>query len=290
MKLVVFFIIVVANISNNGKASIDNFSPSAVNLLFEDNTKNFGTSCYRPCKFNVKPRQCRFRFNVEPTFTADGRPAITINGKTPGPPINVCQNDIIIVDVRNRIPDQDLSIHWNGIEQKGTPHMDGVPMITQCPIPYGSTYKYAFIASAPGTFFYHADSASHQSDGVYGALVVNQPQTFEPHFSFYDYDRSLEHTYIVAATFPQLMTGNVEEVNTIKPNALVIREEENFKMPGFSYRVRLINAIAIECPLTMSIDRHEMMVIASDGRPVQPVPAERVQLYPGLLTSIDNEH
>lgn len=36
--------------------------------------------------------------------------------------------------------------------------MDGVPMVTQCPIGYGQTFKYAFVATSPGTFFYHADS------------------------------------------------------------------------------------------------------------------------------------
>lgn len=67
-------------------------------------------------------------------------------------------NDVIVVEVENKIPDQDVSIHWHGIEQKGTPYMDGVPMVTQCPINYGGKYKYAFIASSPGTFFYHAHS------------------------------------------------------------------------------------------------------------------------------------
>lgn len=93
----------------------------------------------------------------------DGTPALTMNGLTPGPPIVACVNDIIIVEVTNRIPGQDLAIHWHGIEQKGTPYMDGVPMITQCPISYGMTYKYAFRASSPGTFFYHADSGNGNS-------------------------------------------------------------------------------------------------------------------------------
>lgn len=72
--------------------------------------------------------------------------------------INACVNDIIIVDVENKIPDQDLAVHWHGVDQKGSPYMDGVPMVTQCPIGYMATFRYAFIASTPGTFFYHADS------------------------------------------------------------------------------------------------------------------------------------
>lgn len=118
----------------------------------------FTDKCHRPCKFNVKPKRCYYNFKIEPVLDEDGKPEIGVNGIIPGPPINVCVNDVIVVDVTNKIPDQFISIHWHGVEQKGTPYMDGVPMVTQCPIGYGSTYRYAFIASSPGTFFYHSDS------------------------------------------------------------------------------------------------------------------------------------
>lgn len=126
-------------------------------------TFNFAdSSCYRPCKFNVKPRRCHYNFKIEPLVQEDGTPSLTVNGMSPGPPINVCVNDIIVVEVQNKVPDQDLAIHWHGVKQKGTPYMDGVPMVTQCPIVYGSTYKYAFKATSPGTFFYHSDSGNNE--------------------------------------------------------------------------------------------------------------------------------
>lgn len=91
-------------------------------------------------------------------MSEEGTPELTINGVTPGPSIHACVNDVIVVEVENKIPSQDVAVHWHGLEQKGTPYMDGAPMVTQCPIGYGEKYKYAFIASTPGTFFYHADS------------------------------------------------------------------------------------------------------------------------------------
>ncbi|KAJ8722548.1 hypothetical protein PYW07_003728 [Mythimna separata] len=274
------------NISNNGKASLESFAPSGANILFEDNTKNIdNVSCYRPCKFNVKPKRCYYNFKVEPTIQEDGRPAITINGMTPGPPIQACVNDIIIVEVQNSILNQDITIHWHGVEQKGTPYMDGVPMVTQCPIAYGQTYKYAFVATSSGTFLYHADSVSHQSDGVYGSLIINQPHPLEPHSSLYDYDRSGENTLTVAAKFPELLTAKLEDVSKLKPDALIINGDGDiskiFVMAGFAYRVRLINAIAIECPIIVNIENHEMKVIATDGKPTKPVLARIVELYPG---------
>ncbi|XP_063821940.1 uncharacterized protein LOC135071964 [Ostrinia nubilalis] len=285
MKLLVCCLMIIVNISNNGKASIESFTPTSSGILFEDTTKNSDQSCHRPCKFNVKPRRCYYSFVIEPTIQESGRPAISINGMSPGPAINVCVNDVIVVEVKNKIPDQDETIHWHGVEQRGTPHMDGVPMVTQCPIAYGATYKYAFIASSPGTFFYHSDSVSHQSDGVYGSLIVNQPQPLEPHSSLYGYDRSTENTLLIAAVFPQLLTGNLEDASGMQPNAMTINGDEgNFKifvMQGFAYRLRLINAIAVECPVLVRIERHEMVVIATDGRSVKPAAARTVLIYPG---------
>ncbi|KAH9637876.1 hypothetical protein HF086_013362 [Spodoptera exigua] len=286
MKVFVCCLFIIANISNNGKASLESFAPSGTNILFEDTTKNLDkASCYRPCKFNVKPKRCHYNFKVEPTIQEDGRPAITINGQTPGPPIHACVNDIIVVEVQNSILDQDISIHWHGIEQKGTPYMDGVPMVTQCPIAYGQTFKYAFVATSPGTFFYHADSVSHQSDGVYGPLIINQPQPLEHHSSLYDYDRSAENTLTIGAKFPELLTAKLEDVSKLKPDALIINSDSDVSkivvIAGFAYRLRFINAIATECPVIVTIEKHEMVVIATDGKPTKPVLARNVELHPG---------
>lgn len=285
MKVFVCCVFIIANISYNGKASLERLLPTGSNILFEDTTKSLEKmSCYRPCKFNVKPKQCYYNFKIEPTILENGRAAVTINGMTPGPPIQACVNDIIIVEVHNNFPSQDISVHWHGIDQNGTPFMDGVPMITQCPIAYGQTYKYAFVARSPGTYFYHADSVSLHSDGVYGSLIINQPQPLEPHSSLYEYDRSSENTLTIASRFPELLTAKLEDVSHLPPDALIINGDEEVKvlvMPGFAYRLRLINAIAIECPVTMNIENHEMIVIATDGKPTRPVLARSIELYPG---------
>lgn len=43
-----------------------------------------------------------------------------------------------------------LSIHWHGLYMKGTQHMDGVAMLTQCPIPAMTSFTYTFTADPPG--------------------------------------------------------------------------------------------------------------------------------------------
>lgn len=79
-------------------------------------------------------------------------------------------------------------------------------------------------------FIFNVFSVSHQSDGVYGSLVVNQPQPLEPHSSRYDYDRSKENSLLIAAKFPVLMTGNLEDMSGVAPQALMINgDEQNTK-------------------------------------------------------------
>lgn len=42
------------------------------------------------------------------------------------------------------------AIHWHGLYMKETPHMDGVSMLTQCPIPAKTAFTYKFRAHPPG--------------------------------------------------------------------------------------------------------------------------------------------
>ncbi len=37
------------------------------------------------------------------------------------------------------------------------------------------------------------------------------------------------------------------------------------------YRFRMINNGILDCPIMVSVDNHTLLVIASDGNPVQPV-------------------
>ncbi|XP_041977643.1 laccase-1-like [Aricia agestis] len=282
MKTILISIIIVININSNSKASLDSFLPT--NNVLVDTTKNYDKSCHRPCKFNVKPRKCNYDFVIGPTVDGDGRASISINGQSPGPAIHVCLHDTVVVRVKNKLT-QDVAIHWHGIEQKGTPYHDGVPMVTQCPITYGSTYQYAFVASSPGTYFYHADSVSQQSDGLFGSLIVDQPRPQEPHSSLYNFDNSDQNTILISAKFPELLTDRLTDKNTIRPEGIALNGESgNYKayvIPANAYMFRLINAIGIECPVTVSVQEHGLTVIATDGRPVKPVSTRAVKLYPG---------
>ena len=70
--------------------------------------------------------------------------------------LQVCEGDVVVVDVQSRLPGLETALHWYGQHQRGSPYMDGVPMITQCPIESGTAFRYTFRALNPGTHFYHS--------------------------------------------------------------------------------------------------------------------------------------
>ena len=132
-------------------------------------------------------------------MTADGieRGVMSINRKVPGPQVHVCQGDIIMVDVVNMLQGASESIHWHGFHQRATPYMDGVPFITQCPIDFATTFRYSFIATEPGTQFYHSHAGHHKMNGILGGIVVHRDRNFDPNAAFYNQDLP-EHLMVVS--------------------------------------------------------------------------------------------
>lgn len=218
------------------------------------------------------------------------RGIITANRQLPGPPIQVCQNDILVVDVINKIPGHSLSMHWRGQPNHEAPFMDGVPMVTQCPIMSYTTFQYKFRASSPGTHFYHAYSDSDRTDGLFGALVVRQADKLEPHRKLYDVDAK-EHVVLLSewSGDRSSLLDDEEEL----PTAILI----NGKAPSVSgstlslfnvekekrYRFRVAYTAGIMgCPITISIDDHHLLkIIAVDGTPVNPYEVSSAELAKG---------
>ena len=97
---------------------------------------------------NLDCKNCPF--NLSDCFdngcvSANGiqRAIIVANKMMPGPAIEVCQGDVIILNVLNKLRSSETtSIHFHGIHMKQTPEMDGVSLVTQCPIQQNSYFKY----------------------------------------------------------------------------------------------------------------------------------------------------
>ena len=117
---------------------------------------SMGRACFH-CPLNVS--DC-FR---EQCISTDGfkRAVQVVNRLFPGPSIQVCKGDTVVVNVENDMRSGEVtSIHWHGIRQKNLNFMDGPSMITQCPIVPRNSFQYVFRADDPGTHIWHSHSAA----------------------------------------------------------------------------------------------------------------------------------
>jgi FtsP/CotA-like multicopper oxidase with cupredoxin domain len=99
------------------------------------------------------------------------------NGSCPGPTIQINQGDRVRVIFENRLPES-TTVHWHGLEIPI--EQDGVPWISQKPIPPGEKYTYEFTVHQEGTFFYHAHSAMQEMLGQIGLLIAHPEKPYKP--------------------------------------------------------------------------------------------------------------
>lgn len=128
---------------------------------------------------------------------ADGleSPIMVVNGKLPGQSIDVCYGDTIVADIINSMHET-TTIHWHGIHQRSTPHMDGVPHVTQYPIEPGQAFRYRFEVDHTGTNWWHSHTEHQRAFGLAGPLIVRQPAKLNPHAHLYDFDKT-EHVIMI---------------------------------------------------------------------------------------------
>ncbi len=91
------------------------------------------------------------------TANPDGamaRPVIGINGHWPIPSLEVDMGDRLVINVNNQLGNQSTSLHFHGLFQNGTNHMDGPTGVTQCPIAPGGSFTYNFTVSYLVRHFY----------------------------------------------------------------------------------------------------------------------------------------
>ena len=225
--------------------------------------------------------------------SADGqrRGILTANRQLPGPTIQVCENDILVVDVINRLPGKAAAIHWRGQPQIETPYMDGAPLVTQCPIPSYTTFQYKFRASAAGTHLWHAHAGADVANGIFGALIVKQADVRDPQRALYDID---DQNHVVLVTPWQHTEEITFTQGRAKPAILLVNGKGRQPngpnvplatftvVPGRRHRFRVANAGgAGSCPITISIDAHPLLLIALDGQPVEPRQVTSITLAKG---------
>ncbi|MEL6267864.1 MAG: multicopper oxidase family protein [Pseudomonadota bacterium] len=95
------------------------------------------------------------------------------NATSPGPVIRARQGETLTVEVENRLPEP-TTVHWHGL--RIPVGMDGVPFLSQPPIPPGGTFTYTLPLEDAGTFWYHPhiNSSEQVGRGLNGLLIVEE--------------------------------------------------------------------------------------------------------------------
>ena len=99
------------------------------------------------------------------------------NGTCPGPTIEATQGDRVRIILENHLPEP-TTMHWHGLEIPNA--MDGMPYISQKPIPPGGSFAYEFTLHQNGTFFYHSHGAMQEMMGMLGMFVLYPQRAFAP--------------------------------------------------------------------------------------------------------------
>jgi len=235
-------------------------------------------------------------------------------GSVPAPTIRLTAGDTLRANVRNRLP-ADTSVHWHGLALRND--MDGVPGATQAPIAAGEDFSYEFVAAQPGTYWFHPHVGPQLDRGLYGALIVddpNEPLAYDDEWVVVldDWldgvtgtpDEVLEELrggmagmmgngggHMMMGARSELLGGDAGDV--FYPHYLINgrppADPETFNSaPGRRVRIRIINA-GSDTAFRVALGGHRLTVTHSDGFPVNPVDTDAILIgmgerYDALVT------
>ncbi|KAG5870795.1 hypothetical protein JTB14_035288 [Gonioctena quinquepunctata] len=325
-KMLSLAVLLLTLLQGNLIYSHDNSDSNIEHKILLDEMTSNTHPCKRTCVEGQAPMTCQYTFNIEYYLTmskacydcpfnttdclrpdciaAEGskRGVVSINRQIPGPKMEVCLGDLLVIDVINQLSSESTTMHWHGQHQRDSTYVDGVPYVTQCPILPHDTFRYKFNASQPGTFWYHSHIGMQRADGNFGPLIVRIPDTDNVLAQYYDYDLSshimmisdwddtlsldkyLDHIYSSGDNKPRSMI-----INGLGRNKKFTKGNETFFVPtarftveqGYRYRFRILNSGVMNCPIELSIDNHTFWVISTDGNDIVPIKASSLVLYSG---------
>ncbi|MBW7453628.1 multicopper oxidase family protein [Paenibacillus sepulcri] len=178
--------------------------------------------------------------------------AWTFNGSSPGPELRVTEGDRVMVTLHNKDIEEGVTIHWHGVVVPCS--QDGVAGVTQNAVLPGEEFTYEFIASQPGTYWYHSHQMSsiQAEKGLLGQFIVEPKQA--------------------KAAAAQDIAGLMQKLDS----SFVINGRtkglEVSGKPGDTVRVRLTNGA--NDTMEMAVEGAPYRIIAMDGNDIHE---------PGLL-------
>ncbi|KAG6431487.1 hypothetical protein SASPL_109566 [Salvia splendens] len=238
-------------------------SPLGVPQQLESLASDLGMWVKNPCCYNGPV------YNV-----------IAVNKKFPGPTINITTNNNVVVNVRNKL-DENLLMHWSGIQQRRSSWQDGL-LGTNCPIPPKWNWTYQFqVKDQVGSFYYFPSLNFQKASGGFGSIIVNNraiiPIPFDTPYG--------DITIVIGDWYIQNHTALRKTLNAGKdlgmPDGVLINGKGPYRYndtlvpagidyetlsvePGKTYRLRVSN-VGISTSLNFRIQNHNLLLAESEG-------------------------
>ena len=241
-------------------------------------------------------------------YTGRSRHAIAVNGQLPGPTLEFTEGDTAVVYIHNEMM-MATSIHWHGLIVPNK--YDGVSYLTSPPIGPMETYVARFPIVQNGTYWYHSHTMLQEQTGLYGAIVIH-PKGWRPvkeytvllsdwtderpeqvqrslHYatdwyairkgSTQDYGQAIRLGYLRTKLRSEWKRMLPMDVSDVAYDRYLINgrrgQEAPVFQPGDTVRLRIINGSS-STYFWLRWAGGKMMVAASDGKDVVPVPVDRM--------------
>ncbi|MES2376774.1 MAG: multicopper oxidase domain-containing protein [Bacteroidota bacterium] len=275
------------------------------------------------------PRTVRYDLYIaDTTVTYGGKPkrAIAVNGSIPMPTLTFTEGDTAEIYVHNRLKEE-TSLHWHGLFLPN--RYDGVPNMTQMPIPPGATHLYKFPIKQRGTHWYHSHTGLQEQIGMYGAFIMNKRQEWDiptiplvlsdwTNMNPREVQRSLHaatdwfaikkgttQSYLEAIQTGHFKTKvanewkrmNAMDVSDVYYDKFLINGKNQSEQPQFKagdkVRLRIANGGASSY-FWLKYAGGKMTVVATDGNDVEPVEVDRLivavsETYDVVVTVPENK-
>ncbi|XP_025792476.1 monocopper oxidase-like protein SKS1 [Panicum hallii] len=217
------------------------------------------------------------------------RRVITIDGRLPGPLLNLTTNDVAHINVVNTL-DEPFLLTWNGLQMRRNSWNDGVAG-TNCAISPTENWTYVFQAKDEvGSFFYRPSLGLHAAAGGHGPIRVNNRPVIAVPFAQPDseFDVLIGDWYNMDV---KEMRGYLERGRDLpSPDGILINglgpyaADFTFK-PGRTYRLRVSN-VGTRTSLSFRIQGHKLLLVEAEGTYTRQKHYASLDVHPGQSLSV----
>ncbi len=233
---------------------------------------------------------------TETTIVVDGRPSQVFSVKQPDGTFGYIgtkgQDFNVIVQNKTHVP---LVLHWHGLIDPND--QDGVPYVTQLPIPPGGNYHYHFELKQAGTYWLHSHYKFQEQKLMAAPLIIHDPQEKrEPEAVMFVQDFTFKNPKVIfedlrkktmkSARMAMKMQMNKPDVNDVKFDAYLVNHRtlqhpDIIRVKGEeTLRLRVIDASA-SSNYYIDLGKLKGELFAVDGTPIKPIEGSRFQMAIG---------